>query len=201
MIAGRPTWPALLVVLLVPACATADRQGDPGVGLDAGALALRQARFAAARERLAAVRQICGDARLGRQALLLLSALELDPRNREGAPDLAAAFAARYLAHPETFPWTRPVAEQIYLQALRQGARPASAAADPLLEGGASPGPEACEQSDWALVAGAEPPALGKTAARGRPAQGTEGDESAGLRGRITELEAEIARIRATLEP
>ncbi|MGH7570834.1 MAG: hypothetical protein ACREMK_03185 [Gemmatimonadota bacterium] len=195
---------ALPLLLILSACASAGGRNSPGAGLDAGALALRQAEFEAARERLVSVRQICGEARLGRQALLLLSAMELDPRNPAGDPDLGATYAALYLARPETFPWTRPVAEQLYLQALRLGGEPASGAADPLLEEIASreSAPEACERSDWSVVGGGEPPSLGGGSLDSRPGSGSRpGDESQRLKNRIAELEAELDRIRATLRP
>lgn len=195
---------ALGLLLILSACASRGGGLDPGAGLDAGALALRQAEFEAARERLAAVRLVCGEARLGRQALLLLAALELDPRNPAADPDRAAAFAARYLARFETFPWTRPVAEQLYLQALRAGGRP-TPSVDPLLQEGVPDGrsPEACDRSEWGLVAGGDPPVLGALPRTPgpAPARRSAGDESAALRSRIAELEAELERIRATLQP
>ncbi|MGH7559231.1 MAG: hypothetical protein ACREMD_15905 [Gemmatimonadota bacterium] len=195
---------ALPLVLILSACASSGGRSDPGAGLDAGAFALRQAEFGAARERLVSVRHICGEARLGRQALLLLSAMELDPRNPAGDPGRAAAYAAHYLARPETFPWTRPVAEQLYLQALRLGGEPVSQPDDPLLEEIASREsvPEACERSDWGVVGGGDPPALGSGTRSSRPGSGSRpGDEDHRLRNRITELEAELERIRATLQP
>ncbi|MGH7563099.1 MAG: hypothetical protein ACREK5_01570 [Gemmatimonadota bacterium] len=195
---------ALPLLLILSSCASTGGRSDPGAGLDAGALALRQAEFEAARERLVSVRHLCGEARLGRQALLLLSALELDPRNPAGDPDRGAAYAAHYLARPETFPWTRPVAGQLYLQAVRLGGEPASGAADPLLEEIASreDAPEACERSDWGVVGGGEPPALGSGAHASRPGSGSRrADENLRLRNRVAELEAELERIRATLQP
>ncbi len=201
---GRPFRSVLPLVLILSACASSGGGGEPGAGLDAGALALREAEFEAARERLVSVRRLCGEARLGRQALLLLSALELDPRNPGGDPGLAAAYAAHYLALPETFPWTRPVAEQLYLQALSLGGDPAAESAAPLLKG-ARPGksvPEACDRSDWGVVAGGDPPVLGKMVRSSRPAGGSHPpDDSRRLRSRVAELEAELERIRATLRP
>lgn len=195
---------ALLPVILA-ACASTGSRSDPAAGLDAGALAIRQAEFEVARERLVEVRLACRDARLGRQALLLLSAVELDPRNPSGDPDRGAAFAAHYLARPETFPWTRPMAAQLYLQAVRLGGDPASGSADPLLESRAIGGdaPESCERSDWGVVGGGEPPDFGPRASSSgrRPGSRPAGQESVDLRKRIAELEAELERIRTTLQP
>lgn len=203
MRAGGPSRRVLPLLLILSACASSGGGGGPGAGLDAGALALRRAEFEAARERLVSVRRLCGEARLGRQALLLLSALELDPRNPGGDPGLAAAYAARYLARPETFPWTRPVAEQLYLQALRLGGEPAAESATPMEEVVSREGaPEVCERSDWEVGAGGDLPVLGRGARSSRPGGGSPpGDESRRLRNRIAELEAELDRIRATLRP
>lgn len=200
---GRPSRRVLPLLMILSACASSGGGGEPGAGLDAGALALRRAEFEAARERLVSVRRLCGEARLGRQALLLLSALELDPRNPGGDPGLAAAYAASYLARPETFPWTRPVAEQLYLQALRLGGEPAAESATPMEEVVSREGaPDACERSDWEIVAGGDLPVLGSGARSFRPGGGSPpGDESRRLRNRIAELEAELERIRATLRP
>lgn len=66
----------------------------------------------------------CENGEDGRRALLLLSSLQLDPRNEAGVPDSAALMAARYLSLPDATPAERPVAESLYVLALELGADP-----------------------------------------------------------------------------
>lgn len=95
--------------------------------LGEGAVALARGDFGAARQRLIETREACGNALLGRQALLLLGALELDPRNPDRDPRRSAELTARYLRLPETFPWTRPLAGSLYLLAREMGGKEPSA--------------------------------------------------------------------------
>jgi hypothetical protein len=202
-----------LLIVLSTACAasSADREIVAG-GLDAGALALRHGEFQRAREALVEVRRTCGGARLGRQALLLIAALEADPRNPAGDPDRAAALAGHWLSRPETFPWTRPIVETIYLFALRAGGEPyttSSEAPDDVqdllaMEGAADGAVETCDVSDWAVLGGGVPAELnGRPLARGSPSasSGVPRDDNGRLRERVAELEAELERIRETLRP
>ena len=180
--------------------------------LDEGAVALARADFATARERLAETRRTCGNALLGRQALLLLGALELDPRNPARDPDRSAALTARYLRLPETFPWTRPLAETLYLMALDLGA------AVPEDEGrtdpdGPIPGPRAgsspaCEGGDRQAVQAvtAELPALTGASVPTRMRalerqRATARREMASLQAEIARLQSELQRVRATVRP
>lgn len=63
----------------------------------------------------------CGTAPLTRRALLLTAAAELDPRSSSTRPDLAMEYAAQVLLAPEPDPWTRRLAESLYLVAHRMG--------------------------------------------------------------------------------
>ncbi len=200
----------LLALLSGCGSSGAYREASAG-GLDAAALALRQGEFDRAREALVEVRRTCGDARLGRQALLLIAALETDPRNRAGDPDRAAALAGHWLTRPETFPWTRPIAETIYLHALGAGGGPYTApekvpgdvrdllAMERIADGAG----ETCDASDWAVLGAGAPPGMGA-----RPRSGGSPGEASGLQmdnarlhERVAELEAELERIRETLRP
>jgi hypothetical protein len=197
---------------LISACASSGAYREAGAGgLDAGALALRRGEFVRARDALVEVRRTCGDARLGRQALLLIAALETDPRNPSGDPDRAAALAGHWLTRPETFPWTRPVAETIYLHALRAGGKPFSASAKPprdvedllAMDRPADGAGETCEASDWKVLGGGAPPEQGGRR-RGGGSTGQAGglrEENARLREQVARLETELQRIRETLRP
>ena len=79
-----------------------------------------QAAVAALRDRAAS----CQNGERGRQAVLLWTALELDPRNTRGSPRTAAGLAARYLQLPDARPAGVSTAEALYLLALDRGASP-----------------------------------------------------------------------------
>ncbi|HUP02163.1 MAG TPA: hypothetical protein VM737_11695 [Gemmatimonadota bacterium] len=201
------------LALLPVACSSAGGR-SPSYGaaprLDEGAVALARADFPAAKERLTQTRQTCGNALLGRQALLLLGALELDPRNPDRDPDRSAELTGRYLRLPETFPWTRPLAEALYLLALDLGA------AIPEDEGRTDPDgpfpaaglPPACEVGDRQVVqaataelptlTGASVPNQLRALERQRAAQRR---ELAALEAEVARLETELQRVRATVRP
>lgn len=209
----RPSRAAILAgLLLASACASSSAQRDTTAGgLDAGALALRRGEFGGAREALVGVRRTCGETRLGRQAVLMIAALEVDPRNPAADPDRAAALAGHWLTRPETFPWTRPIAEAIYLQALRAGGSPYTESgkvpADVrellVMDRPADGAGETCDASDWQVLGAGPPPELsGRIPSRGtRPVARDPHDDPGLLRERVAELEAELERIRETLRP
>lgn len=119
---ARPTVAA--AVLLLTACGGKATMREVGVPmrLDVAARAMHDGEFEAAEEALIRVRETCGDEPLGHQALILLGAMTLDPRNPVRDPDLAATVLARAMRLPEAFPWTRPLSESLYLLALELGA-------------------------------------------------------------------------------
>lgn len=214
MSGARATRAGILAVFLagLAGCASSGPQREVGVGLlDESALAFRRGEFDRAREGLVEVRRTCGEARLGRHALLLVAALEVDPRNAAGDPDRAAALAGHWLTRPETFPWLRPIAETIYLQALRAGGLPYSASGKPpggvaellAMDRPAAEAGEACEGADWEVAGGGEPPAWNGHGTRPGAASGARGlqADNTQLRNRVAELEAELERIRETLLP
>jgi hypothetical protein len=57
----------------------------------------------------------------GQRALLVLSAMELDPRNSSRRPDIGADLAARFLKTPEGDEWLDVVAQTMYLLGLELG--------------------------------------------------------------------------------
>ncbi|MEN8143621.1 MAG: hypothetical protein ABFS14_01600 [Gemmatimonadota bacterium] len=123
----------LLVTVAGVAWLTTGCMGTSGSGLDPSAGARPAERFdgglaladqgdlVAATESLVEVREVCGDSPLGRQALLLMSVMQLDGRNDNRNPNLAAELAATYLALSAIFPWTSPIAEGVYVLALEMG--------------------------------------------------------------------------------
>ncbi len=58
----------------------------------------------------------------GQRALLILAALEMDPRNPTRRTDVGADLAASFLRLPERDTWVDPVAQTLYLLDLELGA-------------------------------------------------------------------------------
>ena len=121
---------ALLFILTLPACSIGGGAASPApdaarrASLDLGVAALEAADFRAAVERLAPIAAVCPTDALGRRAMLLLAAAELDPRNAEGRADAAAELAAFQLARAPRGEWEGTLATQLYLLALDHGAEP-----------------------------------------------------------------------------
>lgn len=90
--------------------------------LAAGAAALDQANFSAARTDLGWVYTRCPATDDGRAALLLLATAHLDIRNQNRNPGLAAALAAHVAAIAESAPVQRSLGQSVFLLALEQGA-------------------------------------------------------------------------------
>jgi len=59
---------------------------------------------------------------VGRQALLVEAAAQLDPRNAQVQLDQGAALLTQYLGRADSSDWTRPVAQTLYLMSLELGA-------------------------------------------------------------------------------
>lgn len=125
---------SIALVVLVAACgrpwstlehpASADVPVPSQTRLERAVSLVELGAFAEAEARLRALASRCESGEEGRQALLLLSALQLDPRNLAATPDSAALLAARYLYLVDLDPVERPVAESLYLLALDLGADP-----------------------------------------------------------------------------
>jgi hypothetical protein len=106
-------------------CASARITGPelpPAERLSTSLVALQEADYANAYDNLLLVRSVCGDSPMGQQALLVLAAAELDPRNPERHIELAAEFAAHYLGLPNRAAWAEPLAESLYLLSMEIGA-------------------------------------------------------------------------------
>jgi len=114
-----------LTLVAATGCASAPA-GDPDVlpaeHLTTGLVALEEADYNIAYDNLIEVRSVCGDSPLGQQALLVLAAAELDPRNPERQIELAAEFSAHYLGLPNRAAWAQPLAESLYLLSMEIGA-------------------------------------------------------------------------------
>src|SRR5688500_11973887 len=113
-----------LLALALPACATfdtvlgskADDQFENGI------VALQRGDFESASKSLSWVIERHRDEPVGQQALLVVSALEMDPRNPSRRLALGADLAGAYLQNKNRPEWSRPVAQTLYLLALEMGA-------------------------------------------------------------------------------
>lgn len=214
--AGAPSLRPLAAALLLALGACSARGGGatatPGDRLSDALASTDSLDFEAAVRTLTALRERCRATPVGRRATLLLAAAHLDPRNPAARPGRAADLAGAYLREGGGPAWTRPVAELLYLEALEKGASPgppgaggdvgATGAAGgggktggpgPAGPGGGGAPPDGCGAGGGARLAGASAlPSLPGSPLALRLER---------LRGRVAELEAELERIRQTLEP
>lgn len=91
--------------------------------LEAALGALRARDYEAAYARLVEVVELCGSAPLGQQALLLIAATELDPRNPDPRRSLAAEATSLLLGELDSMSWARQFSESFYLIGRRLGAQ------------------------------------------------------------------------------
>jgi hypothetical protein len=95
---------------------------DPERQLQAGLNALAVRDYARAQAHLETVYREHWAEPVGQQALLVLMAAEMDPRNTSRRLWASADMAARLLGIPEAAPWMQPIGETLYLLSLEMGA-------------------------------------------------------------------------------
>ena len=91
--------------------------------LQAALEALGKSEYTAAHARLMEVVELCGSAPLGQQALLLIAATELDPRNPDPRRSLAAESTSLLLGELDSMSWAGQFAESFSLIGRRLGAQ------------------------------------------------------------------------------
>jgi len=113
---------ALSVVLA--ACATLNPFVESGAEerFDRGMRALERGDYPQASLDLGWVATHHADEKVGRQALLVVSALEMDPRNPKRRLSLGADMTQAYLLNRGIENWTLPIARTLHLLALELGA-------------------------------------------------------------------------------
>lgn len=121
-------WTPTLLVLTVlgtASCAALQLGGAPDAEtrLQQGIEALGRNDFASARNHLRSVYQDHWSEPEGREALLVLTAAELDPRNPQRRLWASAELAASMIKLQAEPTWTKPVGETFYLLALELGAK------------------------------------------------------------------------------
>lgn len=112
------------MALAITACATVgslfEKNGEERYR--AGMTALQAGDYANANLQLGWVAEHLPDEEIGKRALLMVSALEMDPRNPNRRIALGSELAAAYLRQVEIPTWTKPLAQTMYLIALELGA-------------------------------------------------------------------------------
>lgn len=198
------SWP--LLILVAGACATSSGGGwsdgeasAPEILAD-GVRAMVARDYSQASERLWPLALWCEAGDHGRRAVLLLATAALDPRNPQSDADEAARLAARYLEIPGIGSEDRILAETLYLMALDRGGSaggPASVEREPALRfgdcGAGAPRRAEAEPRETEEVLPTLPDAPAPDVLRRARAQRDS------LRERVTELEAELERIREVL--
>jgi len=118
--------PLLLALLLagVTGCAALGNGGppEPELRLEMGLAALAQRDFPRAQEHLEWVYRNHWQEPIGQQALLVLIAAEMDPRNTTRRLWASADMSARLLGIDAAPRWMQPIGETLYLLALELGA-------------------------------------------------------------------------------
>ncbi|MGH7477342.1 MAG: hypothetical protein ACRELD_13805 [Longimicrobiales bacterium] len=108
------------MVALAAGCATfrTEARPSPESELERGVVLLRQADYRGAYEVLAELFVERHAEPVGRRALLLLAAAELDPRNAERRMEVGTELLSRHLQVEGWQTWQQPVLESMYLMAL-----------------------------------------------------------------------------------
>ena len=205
---------ALLLATLVSGCAFASavpEAQDPRYRAGQAVIALEQDAFAEARHELYWLAARCEAGDLGRDALLLLAAAELDPANPYGSPEAAARAAASYLLLPDADFERLPLARSLYRVAVDLGGSPgrtgreAFADLPPLAgrfdtcESGVETAPSSALPTMAEVTTAAQMRALEEDVALRADSIAALEDRIASSRSRIVELEREIERIMALL--
>lgn len=97
-------------------------RSDADKRFESGVHALASGDYATARTDLAWVAEHYNHETIGQRALLILAAVEMDPRNPTRRTDVGSDLAASFLRLPERDTWVDPVAQTLYLQSLELGA-------------------------------------------------------------------------------
>lgn len=193
----RARWIAAAVVIGTTACASM-RAALPGPSpaerLDAALELAEVGEFDGATAVLDSLYRAHWDQQVGRQALLNLAALTIDPRNPQRSLWRSADYAARLIGLPSAPPHLLPVASSLYLVSIELGGLEEQRAAA-----------EAARDTAEAIVARTLPRYTGQSVPAQLSAMARERDELllrvAGLEQQLADTTAELQRVRRTLKP
>jgi hypothetical protein len=112
------------LALVLPACATFGSYFDSRADqrLTVGLAAYERGDYVTANEELGWVVERYGDQVIGRQALLAVAAVEMDPRNPQRRLNLGANLLESYLRLEHQPDWVLPAAQTLYLMSMEMGA-------------------------------------------------------------------------------
>ena len=113
---------AVAVVFVGCATLTSALRSNEEERFDQGMRALVNGDYNKAHDHFAWVAEHYGHESSGQRALLVLAAMEMDPRNPSRRTDVGADLVATFLRLPERDSWVDPVAQTLYLQGLELGA-------------------------------------------------------------------------------
>ena len=113
-----------VLTLVISACATVGSvlESGPSARFETGMAALRAGDYVKANQELGFLAERYPSEPVGQQALLVVSALEMDPRNPARRIALGSELAGAYLRLNKVPKWTEPVAQTMYLLSLELGA-------------------------------------------------------------------------------
>ena len=180
--------------------ATRAAPADLGTREDRVLAALAQEDFVAARRDLLWIASRCQAGARRTQALLLLSAVELDPTNRMGSPRAAAVAAAAYLQSADASPDQLPLARALFRLAADRGALDPGASGEPsvaLVELGVSCAGDVRDPSKG--LPSVPPTSLAERMDALEADLSIRSDSLAVVTNRVSALEAELRRIASIL--
>lgn len=118
-----PVVPDPTAAVEAPPPAPPPPQAEAPDKLKAALEALGKSDYTVAHARLMEIVELCGSAPLGQQAVLLIAATELDPRNPDPRGSLAAESTSLLLGELDSMSWAGQFAESFYLIGRRLGAQ------------------------------------------------------------------------------
>lgn len=161
---------------------------DPQSQFDIGVKAFASGDYATATTVLSALADKRPYERDGQRALLVLAAMQLDPRNAARRPEGGADLAARFLKTPEGDDWLDVVAQTMYLLGLELGSA----------EERADQADARTEQRALPKLPGPSVPARIKTLEQDRDRLAK---RVSSLEDQLADKERELQRIRKTIKP
>lgn len=187
----RPLFLVATIAFVITGCASLKSlsRSDGHARFESGIKALAEGNYATAHRDLSWVAERFAHEDDGQRAVLVLAALELDPRNPGRRPDSGSDLAGTFLQLPDRDVWIDPVAQTLYLLGLELGAAE-----------------ERAERAERAVELHRQLPTLpGPNVTTRIRAVEQERDRLArrvtSLEEQLAEMERELDRIRKTIKP
>ena len=117
----RATVPAVIALLAVGCATMSGHRPNEDDRFRTGMQAYASGNYATARTEFAWLAEHFANEPVGQRALLVLAAVQMDPRNPNRQADDGSDLAARFLQRPERDAWVDPVAQTLYLLGVELG--------------------------------------------------------------------------------